>query len=505
VGRTPAPKGRLQAGGFASFQHFRISDLSAGVVIGQFAGTLEYLPAKWGRFGMFLTRSFLDDAVLKTVGTQQYTLAVANQVGISGTFARFNRFWIDANLAFVQRTSDSAPQYNTFTGSAYAPGLRSWNRSFLSRLTLPHALLQRFPFDFFIEGGFNQGLLTPGNPAHLTFGLQFHTWPTPNRFGSESVPAPVEIPRVLYEVVVRDAAAGRAPVANAGPSRSGVTPGKLVQLDGSGSLLAVSYAWSEITKTGVTINNVNSPAASFIPKASTTYIFQLLVTAVNKLTDTARVTISTANDASIVNFTATPPNITAGDSAVLHWVTQDADNVTQESTDLNGAHNSLGKVAVSDSLVVKPLVTATYKLTAQQGTSTPAAAAAVITVGAVKPIITSFVAASNTVRVGGTTTLTWTTQGAATVTLDGQPVSVNGSKQVTVIADTTYTLVASNGNPADNTKATVSIHTSLPKVPLIENFSATTPVIYPGEQVELHWSVQHATSVAISGNWNCCG
>jgi len=66
-------------------------------------------------------------------------------------------------------------------------------------------------------------------------------------------------------------------------------------------------------------------------------------------------------------------------------------------------------------------------------------------------------ASPTTIPDGGSSTLTWTTTNAATATLNGNAVALNGSLVVTPAATTTYTLVATGPGGSANRSVTVNV------------------------------------------------
>ena len=353
------------------------------------------------------------------------------------------------------------------------------------------------PLALTVEGGYNETLLSPQNSWRVAGGLSLLSWPHPPNYSGEASPEPVEIPRVKYEVVVGESSAASGPVANAGPSRTGVAPG-VVTLDGSASLRATRYQWTEVSSNSASISNATTAIASFVAKASTNYTFQLEVWDARGFSNTARLTISTAGQPTVSSFIAQPSNITAGQQALLQWQTSGAETVTLQSSAGSGSLVLLGTIATSGSMSVSPKVTTTYTLTATLGSSSTIASVTV-TVGVAKPVITDFSAEPGTVVGGGSTQLRWTTQNAKTVTLNGASVANDGDQTVSLKATTTFTLVAGDGNPADNVTATVTVQVSQSKPPLILRFGASEPVIFSGDLDQLFWAVEGADSVTISG------
>jgi hypothetical protein len=117
-----------------------------------------------------------------------------------------------------------------------------------------------------------------------------------------------------------------------------------------------------------------------------------------------------------------------------------------------------------------------------------------------KPMVAGFVASSYTVSPGEAVTLTWTTNDADVVTLDGTPVSSNGTLVVQPPVTTNYVLVA--GSSAVATTDTRSITITVNPVPLpatIDAFTATPTKVEKGSSSVLAWQVSNATTLTLDG------
>lgn len=108
--------------------------------------------------------------------------------------------------------------------------------------------------------------------------------------------------------------------------------------------------------------------------------------------------------------------------------------------------------------------------------------------------IGTFSASATTLPSGASTTLTWSTSGATTVTLNGSAVAASGSRTVTPTATTQYTLSATNGV---NSVTSVQTITVVP-FPVITAFSASAGTLLAGTPETLSWNVSGATSLSIS-------
>jgi hypothetical protein len=120
------------------------------------------------------------------------------------------------------------------------------------------------------------------------------------------------------------------------------------------------------------------------------------------------------------------------------------------------------------------------------------------------PDITAFTATPSTIDAGGTSTLAWTVDGTATLTLsDGtNPVAIpSGASQVDVSpsATTTYTLTATNAGGTDTAQVTVTVATAAPQ---ITSFTASPATIGVGDDATLAWTIVGTGTVALSDGTN---
>ena len=110
--------------------------------------------------------------------------------------------------------------------------------------------------------------------------------------------------------------------------------------------------------------------------------------------------------------------------------------------------------------------------------------------------INSFTATPASVSIGQSSTLTWSTSNATSVTLDQGIGPVSGtSRSVSPTATTTYTLTASNGTDTVTAMVTVTV---LNSPPTISSFTATPTTLTAGQGATLNWATTGATTVSIA-------
>ncbi len=114
-------------------------------------------------------------------------------------------------------------------------------------------------------------------------------------------------------------------------------------------------------------------------------------------------------------------------------------------------------------------------------------------------------ASPNSVSYGGTTTLTWSTSGATSVSITGGPVQSYNSTATSgsvatlpIYSTTTYTLVANcNGT---SQPATVTVSVGSQQTCSIDSFEADDDSIAEGDTTELSWNTTGGTSISLSGD-----
>jgi len=472
--------GNVQAGAFASFKYLNFKQYQNGGALGQAAFLVDYL-FNGGKIGFYGTKGFKNYAVLNSVtlapGAYLQTYArVADQAGVDATFSVWGRAYLQGDFGIVVRHTASD-----------RPG---------ADLKLVQPITNRLAFT--AEAGYNQTYVAPHDSASAVIGLQFGGFLNPHDFAAVKNPVPMQIPRIRYEIGTRRVGAS-PPIADAGPDQTNVNPG-IITLNGSGSYdplgETLTYSWVQIAGPTVTITNANAAKASFPAAAGQTYSFRLTVTNTDNLSATARTTVSVASPAAVLisQFFANPANITAGQSSNLSWITTGATSVSISP--------GVGSVPTNGSFTVSPTTTTTYTLTATGpgGTNT---ATTIVTVGAVapgNPQIIRFEANPVTITPGQSSTLSWTTTGAATVniqpTLGNQP--LNGSASVTPTATTTYTLTATSTD-GHSVTAPITVTVAPGSVPQVVVFSANPQTISAGQTSKLCWQVNGATSISVTG------
>ncbi|MBI3560621.1 MAG: caspase family protein [Gammaproteobacteria bacterium] len=114
-----------------------------------------------------------------------------------------------------------------------------------------------------------------------------------------------------------------------------------------------------------------------------------------------------------------------------------------------------------------------------------------------RPVIEMYQASNNAINQDDSATLSWRTKNATAVEITGLGnVALSGKASVSPTASTTYVLTASNPQ-GQHTTAEVVINVRISAAPMIDEFSATTTTVRPGEAVTLTWQTHNAARVEI--------
>ncbi len=186
-----------------------------------------------------------------------------------------------------------------------------------------------------------------------------------------------------------------------------------------------------------------------------------------------------------VSLSAEPAAIKPGETAVLTWTSRKAETVSID--------NGIGAVDLNGSRSVQPTVTTTYTITATgaKGTATDS-----VTVTVIQPPTVSLSAAPASIIAGGSSTLTWTSSNADSVSIDNGigSVDLNGTKSVSPSATTTYTITATGAGGTASDTATVEV--SPADAPAI-SISAASESIAAGSSTQLSWQSSNVDTVSI--------
>jgi hypothetical protein len=477
----------LQTGLFASFKNATLAGSQTSGTLGQAALTIDYI-FKYGKLGIFGTKGFMDNAQIYNAAyvnpatgyistdlfTQEY-LKIVDQVGISGTIALWGNAYLEGNVGYLKSYA-----------SADRPG---GTLRFVFPVN-PH-------FAFTLEGGLNETLLKPqGNTGRVTAGVQMGNLMRPKEMLESGIPVPVDVPRVRYDVLTRKVHVGETPpVANAGPNQIGV-PAGTITLNGSASYSPdgnpLTYLWTSIGSTPVTLNNPTGVITTFSATGGQSYAFRLTVTDNYGGQGIAQVYVTTRTSQGpiIASFTANPTSINAGQSSTLSWATTGATTVSISPLP--------GNVALNGTASVSPTVTTTYVLTATNANGSVNATATVV-VNTPQTSLTYCYAVPATIIAGESATLYYQSQNATSVSISPGTgtYGLSGTVAVSPTSNTTYTITATGAN-SQTTSCSIAVQVTLGNLPRIVQFSASPMSILSGQTSTLLWVVENSTSQTIT-------
>lgn len=206
----------------------------------------------------------------------------------------------------------------------------------------------------------------------------------------------------------------------------------------------------------------------------------------------------------IVEFSATPSAISAGDSATLLWNVTGATSVRIDQ--------GIGNVSLAGTRQVSPTTTTAYTMTASNTAGT-VSRSVVVTVSTVlppsestpslgaPPVIAGFIADPSEITAGSSTALRWKVIGATSVSIDHGIGNVPeaGMTMVSPTTTTTYALTATNeaGSVTASVQVVVVSTAPVAGLPIVNYFTANPNSITAGGSTTLSWSVSNAASVTI--------
>jgi hypothetical protein len=478
----------LQVGLFSSFKYLNLSQYQSGGTLGQAALTVDYV-FKRGRVGAFGTKGFKNTAVVNNfqLGPSSYLQTYAqivDQVGASALLGLWGDAYAEGNIGYLRVHGGNASN-----------GLGTGKPGGTIRLVQPVSKLVAVT----IEAGLNESLIQANNSGQVVFGLQFGNWMRPKEYGDTKSPVPVDVPRVRYQLLTRQVGHS-APVANAGPDQIGI-PAGTVTLNGSASYSPdgdpLTYQWVQVNGPTVSISNSTAAIATFTATGGQSYGFRLTVKSPFGLQSSANTTVTTLQNPviTIQEFSAVPSSIALGATSQLLWNVRGASTVTISP--------NVGTVLPQGARNVSPTATTTYTLTASNTNGAATQTATVtVTVGAAPASnarILRFQAVPTNIMSGESSTLSWATQGAQTVTISGVTgnLPLNGSTVVSPTQTTTYTITATGADGKSSTaQAIVTVTTG--GAPRVISFSANPTNISAGQSSQLCWNVEGATSISIA-------
>ena len=223
--------------------------------------------------------------------------------------------------------------------------------------------------------------------------------------------------------------------------------------------------------------------------------------AAGQATDTVTVNVNPQNGAQIDTWDANPTTIMLGQSSDLTWAVQNAPGGIEISDGMTTIFTSMDQTGT---FAVNPGITTVYTLTAinPEGNAT---ADVTVTVDVVGPVIVNFDASPNPTSLGGTTTLSWQTMVADSISIRAGNTEIYntttdldmGTFDVTqTVTSTTYTLVATNADGSNMGSVTVYAH----NLPIIQTFDVAPQTFQGSATATITWDVLNVSSLALEAN-----
>jgi len=269
---------------------------------------------------------------------------------------------------------------------------------------------------------------------------------------------------------------------------------------------SATLAWNTTNCTSVAISGIgsvnNSGSMVVTPSVTTTYTLTAYGSGYwAQQTQSVTVNVTqTQNNCIISYFNASPTSINTGGTSTLSWSTTNCTSVTISNLGYN--------VPVTGSQVIYPTYTTTYVLTAYGTSGIQQTQSVTVTVNNYQNncSISYFNASPTYVNTGGTSTLSWNTNGCNSVSISnlGYSVPLSGSQVIYPTYTTTYVLTAYGTSGIQQTQSvTVTVNNYNYNNCYISYFSASPTSINTGASSTLTWSTSNCTSVSISNlNYN---
>ncbi|MCI5159923.1 MAG: hypothetical protein D3906_16150, partial [Candidatus Electrothrix sp. AUS1_2] len=183
-------------------------------------------------------------------------------------------------------------------------------------------------------------------------------------------------------------------------------------------------------------------------------------------------------------LTLTPQSIIRGESAELSWTTEHAESCSITP--------GLGKVSLNSSTTVSPVETATYTINC---TNLGGSVSESTTLTVFQPPTVSLSADPVSIIAGDSSTLSWTSTNADSVTItpDIGSVSANGTQSVSPSETTTYEITASGAGGTATETVTVEVLAADPTITI----SADPETIALGTSTLLSWQSDSVDTVHI--------
>ncbi|MDA1326073.1 MAG: PKD domain-containing protein, partial [Proteobacteria bacterium] len=312
--------------------------------------------------------------------------------------------------------------------------------------------------------------------------------------------------------------AGKRPIANAGADvvvETANLQGQTVTLDGTlsfdpdpdGSI--ASYEWHEVTIGGTFPLGAGPSPNPTLPVlfGFGSHTVQLIVTdnTGGSARDTVSITVNQTfpNNQPPVANAGPDQNIVDTDGNTLEVVTfnggasMDPDgNIVSYQWTKNGTF--FGNSPTFSVTMPRGVHTVELTVTDDKGATSTDTVVVTVVASDTTFSIDSFTATPGVITAGDSTTLSWTTTNADSVSINGgAALPLDGSITVSPTTNTVYTLSVTGPGGTAIRSVTVGVNQPPPALPTVDSFSTTTPSITAGGSATLSWTTTDAASVSI--------
>jgi len=271
---------------------------------------------------------------------------------------------------------------------------------------------------------------------------------------------------------------------------------------GQTATLSWNVSGSESVSIDPGIGTVSSSGTEDVSPGLTTKYTLTASNGAGNSTASATLNVTASKAPIVTTFSASPTSIKSGEVSTLTW-----DIIGAKSININ---QGVGGVASKGSTQVAPSATAEYTLIAASdyGSTTRSVTVSVDTTNLSTgpaitknpPAIKTFTASQNLITLADNITLTWSVDGARTVSIspDVGTVPSSGWTMVIPTASTTYKLTAVNTFGTETAETTVTVNRLTDgTAPVIKSFAAVPSSIPEGGISSLSWDVKGFTIITI--------
>ena len=260
---------------------------------------------------------------------------------------------------------------------------------------------------------------------------------------------------------------------------------------------------AELDPGNISVTPVASGSKSLSPTSTTTYTLTATGSGSRTATCTVTVTVNPKPGNATIVASPNPCKIQPGQSSCttkLSWSATGTTGLLVEVSHLTRAFASSGATGSQSAPWIQAAPANSYVFSLYdymdrvKGAILNSVTVTGMRIEVPDPTCDTFTATPDLIDLGGSSTLSWTTSNATSVSINQGigSVAVDGSESVSPSSKTTYTLTATgSGSRTDICTVTVKVR------PRIDSFSADRTTINRGQPVTLSWTTSNATSAEL--------